>query len=298
MGGRAGQVLLPIAAGGLGALGGYGLAGKGPLASLLGPGTTAAATGDAAATPTVQQAAGAVAPAAAGGAAGTMPTFSPEQLVGMGLPAAAAAMAPGSDAALQQQAQDVTSGMANQLNTASSNFGAGGQGAMPLPGEWDKNAKQFAQGYADQLTGQGPLPGAASATTPSGATTPGGGPDVGGLASNALGAVNALGGGGGGQQQPQAPAPPARRPVTPAQGGTAAPTVQRVPRGRPARTPLGPAGAGPMGPPTPPGGGLFGLGPQAPQGASGGLYDMPTQQLMKLLSLVGGQLGPAAALAG
>jgi len=43
---------------------------------------------------------------------------------------------------------------------------------------------------------------------------------------------------------------------------------------------------------------LFGLGPQAQQGASAGIYDMPTQQLMKLLSLVGGQFNPAAAIAG
>jgi len=298
MGGRAGQTLLPIGlglgAGGLGALGGAGLAGMGPLAKWLGP-AQAAAAGQAAATPTVQQTAG------AGGGAGTMPTFSPEQLVGMGLPAAAAAMAPGgSDAALQQQAKDVTSGMANQLNTGSSRFGAGGQGAMPLPGEWDKNAKQFAQGYADQLTGQGPLP-ATPAASPA-ATTPGGGPDVGGLASNALGAVNALSGGGGGQQQPQAPAPPQRKPVTPAQGGGATgtwgqPTVTQVAQGRNLGRPhtqnIGP----PVAPP-PTGGGLFGLGPQAQQGASAGIYDMPTQQLMKLLSLVGGQFNPAAAIAG
>lgn len=225
MGGRTGQTLLPIGlglgAGGLGALGGAGLAGMGPLAKWLGP-AQAAAAGQAAATPGVQQVAGALGGGAAGGGG-------------------AAAPAAGSDAALQQQAKDITSGMANQLNTASSRYGAGGQGAMPLPGQWDQQAKQFAQGYADQLTGKGPLPDTA--------TTPGGGPDVGGLASNAQdankkgswydtakdfapfaeSAMNAVGGGGG-QQQPQAPAPPPRRAATPApQGGGAAPTVQQVP---------------------------------------------------------------------
>lgn len=276
MGGRAGNTLLPIGlglgAGGLGALGGAGLAGLGPLAKWLGPAVASQAAGAAAATPTVQQAAGAAAPAA-----GAAATPSAEDL-----------------------AKQNAAGFANQFNTASSNFGAGGQGAMPLPGEWDKNAKQFAQGYADQLTGQGPLP-ATPAASPA-ATTPGGGPDVGGLASNALGAVNALSGGGGGQQQPQAPAPPQRKPVTPAQGGGATgtwgqPTVTQVAQGRNLGRPhtqnIGP----PVAPP-PTGGGLFGLGPQAQQGASAGIYDMPTQQLMKLLSLVGGQFNPAAAIAG
>src|SRR5215472_9956318 len=84
MGGKMSGPLMGLGGLALGGLGGAGLAGAGPLSSMLGGLGKSMGIGGGAAAPAVTQAAG----------AGGLPAFSPNQLVSMGLPLAAAAMAP------------------------------------------------------------------------------------------------------------------------------------------------------------------------------------------------------------